>query len=74
MKLTKKSEITSGDETIAMEVDEKEYKKGDEIVAMDVAPFEEGGAVYLPLRYVAEAFGRKYTGEATPEPSSWEAI
>ena len=51
--------ITSGDETVNMTVGEKEYKKGDETMAMDVAPFEEEGTVYLPLRYVAEPFGKE---------------
>lgn len=55
----KKIEITSGDAVVHMTVDEKEYIKGDENVAMDVAPFEEGGTIYLPLRYVAEAFGKE---------------
>lgn len=55
----KKIKLTSGDHTVTMEVDKKEYKKGDDTVAMDVAPFKNGDTVYLPLRYVAEAFGKE---------------
>lgn len=49
--------LRAGGKQIAMKIGEKAYTANGNATAMDAAPFEDGGTVYIPVRFVQEALG-----------------
>lgn len=49
--------IQRGDNTISFKIGDKEASVGNKIVKFDSAPFIKDGRTFVPVRFIAEAFG-----------------
>jgi len=56
--------LASGDKQVTFKVGRKKMLVNDTPVVIDAAPLEREGRIYLPVRYVAEAFGWEVTSSA----------
>jgi nitrous oxidase accessory protein NosD len=58
------SDVEYGAQRVVMLVGETRYTVDNVLKEMDVAPFVEGGSTFVPVRFLAEAFGSEVGWEA----------
>lgn len=56
--LTREVTISRADDVIVLTIDSTTAYQNGVAFEMDVAPYEEGGRTYIPIRYIAEFFGQ----------------